>query len=52
MAAAVSGQVTGAYKGTPDLGAAEMAIISTSEAAEEETVISDTNFAESTTISG
>ena len=48
----MSGQVAGACKGTPDLGAAEMAVKGTSEAAEEETVISDTDFAESATVSG
>ena len=52
MAATAGGQVAGACRGTPDSGAAEMAVISTGEAVEEETIISDTDFTESATVSG
>ena len=51
-AAATGGQATGACGGTPDPGSAEMAVIGTSEAIEEGTIIFDTDLTESATVSG
>ena len=51
-AAAMGGQAVGACRGVRDPGAAEMAVIGTSEAAEDETIISGIDHAESAAVSG